>query len=153
MNALETRIPPPLLMLLIGIAMWGVSALTSPVLFDPALRLVAVGALTALALSFAGGGVLAFRQSKTTIDPIHPDRAATVVGHGVFRITRNPMYLGMTLLLLAWAALLASPWAMAGPILFPLYINRFQIIPEERALSEKFGAEYGEYLRRVRRWL
>lgn len=72
---------------------------------------------------------------------------------GVYRYTRNPMYLGLTMLLLAWTLYLAVPAALAGPLLFAAYITRFQIIPEERVLAQKFGADYAAYLRKVRQWL
>lgn len=153
MNALETRIPPPLLVLVAGIAMWGASFIPPTVPVELPWRLAAAGALAAVAAAFAGGGVLAFRRANTTIDPVHPDRAATVVDRGVFRVTRNPMYVGMTLLLLGWAAFLANPWAAIGPVLFAAYIHPFQILPEERALEAKFGPAYVAYRRRVRRWL
>ena len=72
---------------------------------------------------------------------------------GVYRITRNPMYLGLLLILIAWAVFLSSAWLLLGPLTFVLYMNRFQIGPEERALSAMFGNSYAEYKARVRRWL
>jgi protein-S-isoprenylcysteine O-methyltransferase Ste14 len=96
---------------------------------------------------------MAFRRAGTTPDPVHVDRASTLVTTGVYAWTRNPMYVGLTLLLCAWACVLAAPWTAAGPPLFAAYITRFQILPEERALSERFGEAYAAYLRRVRRWI
>jgi protein-S-isoprenylcysteine O-methyltransferase Ste14 len=97
--------------------------------------------------------VLSFRRAKTTVNPLKPETSASLVSTGVYSFTRNPMYLGMALVLLAWAAYLASPWALAGPALFALYITRFQIIPEERVLARLFGTSFAEYRKRVRRWL
>ena len=71
----------------------------------------------------------------------------------VYRYTRNPMYVGLLLLLVGWAAFLCAPWALAGPLAFHAYIERFQIVPEERALLSMFGESYGGYKARVRRWL
>jgi protein-S-isoprenylcysteine O-methyltransferase Ste14 len=68
-------------------------------------------------------------------------------------VSRNPMYLGVLTVLIAWAVLLSSAWALLGPLAFVLYINRFQIAPEEQVLSDKFGADYSAYQSRVRRWL
>ena len=77
----------------------------------------------------------------------------TLVATGVYSFTRNPMYLGMVLVLLAWTVFLASPWTLAGPALFALYITRFQIVPEERVLAELFGNSFAAYRKRVRRWI
>ena len=103
--------------------------------------------------SFAVLGVLAFRRSGTTVDPTRPGRASSFVTGGVYRVTRNPMYLGIAMILVAWAVFLAAPWAFLGPVFWVLYMNRFQIKPEERILAELFGEEYTRYLATVRRWL
>jgi len=85
--------------------------------------------------------------------PLEPEAATSLVTGGIYRYTRNPMYVGFAALLLGWAVYLAVPWVLLGPVAFILFITRFQIIPEERALSSKFGRQYGEYQERVRRWL
>lgn len=72
---------------------------------------------------------------------------------GVYRATRNPMYVGLALLLLAWTVYLGAPLALLGVAAFVAYITRFQIVPEERVLAQKFGPEFGAYRSRVRRWL
>ncbi len=82
-----------------------------------------------------------------------PEAASTLVCSGVYRVTRNPMYLGLLLVLTGWAVHLSCAWTLIGPLAFKLYIDRFQIAPEERALSGKFGADYSAYATRVRRWL
>jgi protein-S-isoprenylcysteine O-methyltransferase Ste14 len=102
---------------------------------------------------FDGLGLLAFRAARTTINPMAPQRTRALVTGGVYRITRNPMYVGMALLLSAWAVALGSTWALAGPLGFMLFITRFQIRPEEQALHALFGETYAAYCRRVRRWL
>ena len=63
------------------------------------------------------------------------------------------MYVGLLVLLFAWAVFLSSAWALLGPVVFVLYMNRFQIAPEERVLSGMFGTDYSAYKSRVRRWL
>lgn len=108
-------------------------------------------AATGSVIALAGGWV--FLLARTTIDPHRPDKASALVTGGIYRLTRNPMYLGLTLFLTAEATLLASPCLLAVPLLFVLYLTRFQIVPEERALLECFGAEYADYMARVRRWL
>jgi len=153
MSALELKIPPPVVALLIGALMWTASrsgpSFEFPLLARGAVFIVValVGGATALA------GDLAFKRARTTINPLKPEKTTTLVTTGIYRFTRNPMYVGLTLVLLGWAACLCSAWALAGPVAFVLYISRFQIAPEERVLSAKFGTAYAEYRSRVRRWL
>ena len=82
-----------------------------------------------------------------------PASASSLVTSGVYGVTRNPMYVGLLFVLVAWASLLAAPWTLIGPLVFVAYISRFQIAPEERALSTIFGDAYSQYRTRVRRWL
>jgi len=82
-----------------------------------------------------------------------PEKASSLVTTGIYRFTRNPMYLGLLFVLFAWAVFLASVWALLGPVAFVFYIDRFQIAPEEAILAGMFGAAYTEYKARVRRWL
>lgn len=112
----------------------------------------------AMILSAAGGvlalgGMAAFRSARTTTNPLRPEAAATIVSSGAYRVSRNPMYLGLLLCLAGWAVYLSHLIALAFPVLFVAYMNRFQILPEERALAEKFGAAYADYKHAVRRWL
>ena len=153
MNKLELKLPPLLLFLLFGALMWAVSAfLPSPNLAF-AGRMIVAGLLFIIGLATVLAGVLSFRRAETTVNPLAPEGAATVVRSGIYGHSRNPMYLGLLLGLLAWAVLLAH-WG--GYLLLPgfiMYMNRLQIIPEERILTEKFGADYRAYKVAVRRWL
>ena len=153
MNALEHRIPPPLVMLLTAFAMWQFARLLPRVEVDDTVRLVLAGLFLTDALFCALAGVYCFRRAHTTVDPLHPDKASRLVSGGIYRVSRNPMYLGFALLLLAWAVFLASPWMLLGVPAFMLYIGRFQIQPEERALETLFGQEFRDYRAQVRRWL
>ena len=117
------------------------------------LRSVVVTLLAAAGAAIDFLAVLAFLQRKTVINPFEPQKASTLVTSGVFRLTRNPMYVGLLLLLTAWALYLWSLWPALGPVFFFVYVSRFQIIPEERILKEVFGAPYQQYLQKVRRWL
>lgn len=87
------------------------------------------------------------------MNPIKPMATSSLVTNAAFRFTRNPMYLSLLLYLLAWAVYLSNVWALLFVPVFVLYINEFQIKPEERALSSLFGPEYAAYKERVRRWL
>lgn len=153
MNALENRIPPPVVTLLVAVAMWGAAFLSPPSAPIGALRYGLVGIFFILAALFGAPAVRAFVKARTTIDPVHIDRASTIVTTGVYTLTRNPMYVAMTWLLLSCAVYLAAPWSFVGPLFFVLYITQFQIVPEERAMAAKFGADYRDYKSRVRRWL
>lgn len=152
-HPLEHRIPPPVVGLLVAVAMWAASLLPPALPIPPGLRMPAALLLALAALVCDVGGIVAFRRARTTVNPLRPDRASALVTGGIYRFTRNPMYLGLVLLLAGWAVWLAALWPFAGPVFFVLYIGRFQIAPEERMLRQRFGAEFGEYAARVRRWL
>jgi protein-S-isoprenylcysteine O-methyltransferase Ste14 len=152
MNALENKVPPPIVALLIGAGMWAVARL-SPLPGGSPLRLTVACGLAGLGVLVAMLGMLAFRRAKTTINPVNIAAASSIVTSGVYRYTRNPMYVGLTLMLVGWAVYMAAPFALVGPAMFMLFITRFQIIPEERVLTSKFGGEYRKYQERVRRWL
>jgi protein-S-isoprenylcysteine O-methyltransferase Ste14 len=94
-----------------------------------------------------------FRQAGTTVNPLRPQSASRLVTGGIFRRSRNPMYVGLTCILVGYAVALgsASPWLV--PAAFVATITWLQILPEERALATLFGAEYAAYRRDVRRWL
>jgi len=153
MPTLELRVPPLLLVLIAGAFMWLAAqwlpgfAAAIPWRVPVALGCAAVGAGVALA------GVLAFRRAHTTVNPTTPEASSTVVANGIYRRTRNPMYLGFLLVLAAWSIYLSSFAAMLVLPLFVLYMNRFQIAPEERVLAAKFGMQYRAYQQEVRRWL
>lgn len=153
MSTLELKIPPPLVALVLGAVMWGVSTLGPQLPLEPGLRRGLAGVLVLAALAFDLSGLLAFRSAHTTIHPQRPERTTALVTGGVYRITRNPMYLGLAGLLLAWAVWLSALWPFAGIVCFVLYITRFQIRPEERILRAAFGDPYADYTARVRRWL
>ena len=153
MRALELKIPPPAVALLVAFAMWGISLVTPR--FDVSAALRNTVAIVIFVVGFGVGlsGVLTIRRARTTISPIKPEAATSLVTSGVYRFTRNPMYLGLTFALLAWAVFLSSAYALVGIVGFVLYINRFQIAPEERVLSKLFGPAFAEYQSKVRRWL
>lgn len=153
MASLEHRIPPPVVGALVAAAMWGVASLGPQLPFASTPGNIAAGILAATGIAFDLSGLIAFRSSRTTVNPLKPERASALVTRGVYRITRNPMYVGLGLLLLAWAIHLSAALPFAGPVCYVLYITRFQIQPEERVLGEMFGEQYSAYAARVRRWL
>ena len=153
MHWLEHLIPPPLVALLVGLAMWGLSRFSAPFVatFEP--RLAAFVVLLALGFASSVSGFLTFRRAGANPDPHRIDRGEVLVTGGVYRWTRNPMYLGLALALCGYAIYLSRPVAILGPIAFIAFITRFQIIPEERAMSAKFGDSYARYRNGTRRWL
>ena len=110
-------------------------------------------AMSLVGAFFCLAGVVSFRRAKTTVNPLKPEQASSLVTSGIYRWSRNPMYVGFALFLVAWAAWLASPWTLLGVAGFVLYMNRFQIGPEERALASLFGIDFNHYCASVRRWL
>jgi protein-S-isoprenylcysteine O-methyltransferase Ste14 len=114
--------------------------------------------LWALVFSIAGvflaiAGVKEFKQHQTTINPLNPNQSTSLVSSGIYQLSRNPMYLGMLLVLLGWADFLDAILAYAGALIFFIYISIFQIKPEEDIMKEKFGEDFIQYCGKVRRWL
>ena len=152
-NGLALKLPPLALVVIMAALMWAASAATP--IFDFSLpakslwsvSLALVGVVTCLA------GVVSFRRARTTVNPMKPESTSSLVISGIYKYTRNPMYLGFALVLLGWAALLSSLTAFALVFAFAVYIDRFQIWPEEHALTSLFPEEYPSYRARVRRWI
>lgn len=153
MNALELKVPPLVLVLVLAGAMWFAAmqlpslAITLPWRHGLAVTISGVGILFILA------GVYVFQKAKTTVNPTTPAAASSVVTSGVYRFSRNPMYVGFLLALIGWATFLSHTLPFLLLPVYVAYMNRFQISPEERALSVKFGDEYEAYKQVVRRWL
>lgn len=153
MHRLELKVPPLVLfvacaLLILALAARQVASSSAmSVWLTAGVLLIAAGVLVAVL------GVVEFRRAGTTVNPMSPERASNVVTSGVYRWTRNPMYLGM-------ASVLAGLTLAVGPTTgvlvtagFCAYLSRFQIVPEERRLLEAFGEPYARYLREVRRWI
>lgn len=153
MNSLELKVPPPLVALATAAGMWAISRVTFVVQVDSVVRIAVAVILAFLGGAISTAGIVAFRRARTTLNPTRPDAASSLVTGGIYRVTRNPMYVGLLLVLLAWAAFLGAPWTLAGPVVFVAYMDVFQIGPEERALEAAFGETYAQYVSRVRRWM
>jgi protein-S-isoprenylcysteine O-methyltransferase Ste14 len=157
LRRLEHRIPPPVIDIACAALMWALAEWFPRAQLWPRgggalVWVVAIG----LALAGAGialAGVREFRRARTTANPLVPARASSLVTRGVFSRTRNPMYLGMLLMLSGWAVWLGNAAAGLGLPLFVAILDGLQIKPEERILRERFGARFDDYAARVRRWL
>lgn len=153
MSALELRIPPVAVALCAAGGMW-LAALALPgAAFAFPWRAQVGVAFTVFGIVIALAGVAAFRKARTTVNPTTPQASSAVVKSGVYRWSRNPMYVGFLLILIGWGVYLSNLVSALVVPLFVAYMNRFQIQPEERALTAKFGAEYTEYRQTVRRWI
>ena len=160
MKFLENRIPPPLVLLFSLLLIKGVSMLSTASANTPANTQTEMdylawigGALAVLGICIAVLGVREFRKAQTTVNPLDPSRASNLVTSGVFGLSRNPMYLGMLLVTIGYSVALAKPLSMLVVVMFALYINRWQIIPEERAIRKLFGQEFDDYCAKTRRWI
>jgi len=150
---MSLRIPPVIQFLIFGLLMWGIAMLL-PVL-DLSLRLFEYAGSTLIAagvmlLIFA---LIAFARARTTVNPVEPEQANTLVTTGLYQISRNPMYLAMALILLGGALRVGNIGAFIAPTLFVWAITMFQIKPEERALQSIFGEDFTAYRQQTRRWL
>ncbi len=152
MRALERRVPPVVLALCAAGLMWVIDRRL------PQLRILFPWRTTASVLLLIAGaliglsGVVEFRRFRASVNPLRPGVAGPLVMTGIFRWTRNPMYLGLVLGLLGWGCWLGNP---ASVVLVPVvvaYLNRFQIGPEERVLEAYFSGDFRKYRQRVRRW-
>jgi protein-S-isoprenylcysteine O-methyltransferase Ste14 len=152
-TGLELRVPPPLVALVLAIPMWLVTFIVPSLAWPLAVRVGVAAALAIVGVASAVSGVATFHRAGTTVDPRRPAEASALVDGGVYRVTRNPMYLGVLLVLLAFGAWLANVASLLIALAFVPYMNRFQIAPEERALASRFGSTYDAYRGRVRRWL
>ena len=133
--------------------MWAIDRWLPTQIDRSAIRTAIALTIFGLALAVVVIAVRGFRKAKTTVDPFHPESASAIVTSGIYRFTRNPMYLGFLLVLIALAIFLGNWISALMPLVFVIYMNRFQIAPEERALRLRFGTSYEAYLHSVRRWI
>ena len=153
MSRLELKVPPDVVWVLVAGLMWLASATTPHVDIPSQFRVGTAVALTGVGVCAMVSARASLDRAHTTWRPMAPGRATSLVTSGVYGLSRNPIYLGMLFVLLGWAVLLASPAALASSGVFVLYLNRFQIGPEERALTATMGQEFLDYRVHVRRWL
>lgn len=157
LRQLELKIPPVIVFLIALGAIYAASLFSGlGMLIDNRITAKAIAyGLSALGIVIGIAGVITFKRAKTTVNPLAIDKASNLVKHGIFKYSRNPMYLGLLLVLLAAAFYVNAHIVLAFIILFGFvaYMNAFQIKPEERMLTQLFGDPYRRYLHTTRRWL
>jgi protein-S-isoprenylcysteine O-methyltransferase Ste14 len=153
MRVLELKVPPPAVALVTALLMWLVSRAAPAFAFSFPARILLAPGLAAAGFITAISGFVTFRLARTTVNPHKPGSSSSLVISGIYTVTRNPMYLGLAMVLTGWAIFLSNALAFVFLPAFILYLNRFQIAPEECALTSLFGQEFVAYKARVRRWL
>lgn len=150
---LDNRVPPPLVCLVCGVGMYftagagGESTLAFASHYGIGLSWLCLS-LILIVLS-----IRQFKQHQTTVNPLRPSQASQLVSSGIFSVTRNPMYLSLTTILIGLMFFLGNWLGLMWLAVFMLYIQCFQIYPEERAMQLLFGEAYRDYCSRVRRWI
>lgn len=150
---MELKIPPVIVFLICLALIFGCYYLLPDYIFSFPYRKTLSRVFLVSGALFAVLGILAFRLKSTTVDPTRPEKASSLVTGGIYQYTRNPMYLGMALVLIGGAIRISNPICLVSVILFIWYMTEFQIKPEEKALVKNFGEEYKTYTDQVRRWL
>ena len=147
---METKIPPPIVTLIFIFLIAFSNRLVEPFSFEyqtPLGVLIIIGGLSILI-----SAARVFKQLETTINPMQPSQASKLAIIGTFKYTLNPMYLGMSIMLMGFGLIFGAKLTICLVALFVLYITFFQIMPEERAMHEKFS-DWEDYCSKVRRWL
>lgn len=153
MQLLELRIPPVALFIVAALVMGAAAGVSGEWRAAFPGQLLAASLLLLLAGLVGLAAVRVFARHETTVNPLRPESASRLVATGIYRYSRNPMYLSLLLALAAWATWLGS---IAAALVLPVFVwvmNQWQIRPEERALEALFGDEFAAYCRQVRRWL
>jgi protein-S-isoprenylcysteine O-methyltransferase Ste14 len=148
---METKIPPPIVTLIFGFATY----LSRKIFPEIEIQYSSFFGIFLLLLGFfiLISAVKLFRNDKTTVNPLSPEQATKLVTNGIFKLSRNPMYLGMALILASVAVFFNIIGGIISMALFCLYITKFQIIPEEKAMKELFAQDFEQYMQATRRWI
>lgn len=152
-SKLALKVPPVVVVIAFAIFMWLVAHWFPQMHISISYKWVVFLAFVALGGLFSVLGVISFRRAKTTVNPTTPNAASSLVTTGVYKYTRNPMYVGLWLVLFGGGLYLENVLSLLSSLLFIWYMNQFQIKPEERVLATIFGADFVSYKKKVRRWL
>jgi len=150
---MKLKIPPALQVAIFAILMWVIKKLTLTAHLEFEQQRTLSWIIFAVGILIEIIAIYAFRKANTTADPLNPDKTSKLVIVSIYKISRNPMYLGMLFILLAFAIRLGNLFTFPVLILYVWYITTFQIKPEEKVLSKLFGPAYSTYCTKVRRWI
>lgn len=150
---LKLKIPPPIYMLLTALCMKLLDKYTPLYSWDVSVWRNMGVMFIVLALFLDIYSLLQFLRGSTTINPLHPEKTEKLITTGMYRYSRNPMYVGLLYLLMGWSLILGSLSPIFMLPVFILLITKQQILPEEKVLEEIFGQQYRDYKQTVRRWL
>lgn len=153
MSILELKIPPLLVAVIFAFLMWLTALWTNELGLLKYYKWAFFVTFFCMGLFFSVSGVVSFKKANTTVNPTTPGASSSLVTTGIYRYSRNPMYVGFLFMLIAWGFLLSNVYAISLTFGFLLYLNQFQIKPEEKMLNDIFGPEFYDYEKRVRRWL
>ncbi len=150
---MKLKIPPAVQVALFALLMWFIKKITTVSHFEFELQKTISWILFGIGMAIEIIAIYAFRKARTTADPLHPNKASKLVIVSIYKVSRNPMYLGMLFILLAFAVRLGNLFSFPVVILYVWYITTFQIKPEEKILAELFENDYLTYCKEVRRWV
>jgi len=150
---MELKIPPPIVAALFALTMWGMATIATFAALTIHVSWVVSLVLLVVALAIDFFALISFQIAKTTINPMQPHKASQLVVVGIYKFTRNPMYLGLAVIMLAFVIWFGNLINIALLFTFVWYITQYQIIPEERALVKLFGDDFIAYQSSVRRWI
>lgn len=150
---MKLKIPPAIVACIFGGVMWLIDLYLNIDWLNFKLTVWISIVFAGMGGLFGFIGLIQFCRHSTSIDPHKPDKARSLVTNGIYRISRNPMYAGLLLILTGYGFYLGNMLTFAMPLLFVEYMNRYQIMPEEEVLADKFGDKYLRYKNEVPRWL
>ncbi len=150
---MKLLIPPPVQLVIMALAMWGVSKIIPLANFYAPVQMKLSTVIIGIGIIIEIIAIATFFHSKTTVNPMKPQNVSKLVITGIYQYSRNPMYLSIAIILAGWALRLGNPVNSLLWVGFLWLITVLQIKPEEEVLQEKFGTEYADYCQRVRRWI
>jgi len=150
---MKLKIIPPIQVAIFALLMWFINKASGIKHLNFSQQENMSWCIFLIGVSIVATAVYAFKKSNTTTNPLHPEKTSKLVITGIYKYTRNPMYLGMLFVLLTYAIRLGNLYSFIVLPLYVWYITTFQIKPEEEALKKLFGEEFSNYTKSVRRWI
>jgi len=148
---MNNKIPPPIVTLFFGLCIYLSKSFFPEFSFSILSSLSIISFIVGISVLVTA--IISFKNHETTINPISIEKASSLVVTGVFKYSRNPMYLGMFLILLSISFKFNLIGGIVLTMLFAGYITKFQIIPEEIVMNKLFGDEFEKYKNKTRRWI